>query len=160
MSKMVTAAEQEKIMREDEELMRKYAAAHGCGYEYIPVQEADGIYKRVYTPVRPVPCVRDKNGGEDVGATPIKTQILKIDEEMNELKAELSRLMPPYFCPHDALEKREDKVIANLLRRIAEEAADTITAITTLCEALGIDADMRDEAQRRVNRRNMERGRL
>ena len=43
---------------------------------------------------------------------------------------------------------------------LAEEAADTITAITSMLEAFGIDAEMRDEAQRRVNSKNRERGRL
>lgn len=39
-------------------------------------------------------------------------------------------------------------------------AADTITSITTMLEALGIDEEMRDEAQRRVNEKNRKRGRI
>ena len=44
--------------------------------------------------------------------------------------------------------------------KIAEEAADTITAITSMLEAMGIDEDMRQDAQKRVNERNKERGRF
>ena len=43
---------------------------------------------------------------------------------------------------------------------IAEEAADTITAITSMLEAMGINEHDRQDAQREVNRRNRERGRI
>jgi NTP pyrophosphatase (non-canonical NTP hydrolase) len=93
--------------------------------------------------VRPLPCVRDEGG--DIAGQSVKRLFAKIDEELNELKQAvyLSDCLP-----------------TKLVGAIADEAADTITAITTLCHALGIDAKMRDEAQRRVNRKNMERGRL
>lgn len=136
--------------------MRALATAHGCDYEYIPVSEKAGIYKRVYEPVRPVPCVRDEHG--EIREQPIKALLSKVDEELNELKEEIYG-----YLGH--LTYSSDKTAKELLeydvpQMIEEEAADTITAITTLCEALGIDAKMRDEAQRRVNRKNMERGRL
>ena len=44
--------------------------------------------------------------------------------------------------------------------RYAEEAADVVTAITSMLEAMGIDENMRQEAQRRVNEKNKERGRF
>lgn len=124
--------------------MRALAEAHGCGVEYIPVREKDGIYKRVYEPVRPVPCLRDERG--EIKTQTVKQLFAKINEELDELKQAVffSESLP------------ED----HLIGAVAEEAADTITAITTLCEALGIDAKMRDEAQRRVNKKNLERNRL
>ncbi len=102
--------------------------------------------------VRPLPCVRDEHG--EIREQTIKALFAKIDEECNELKdavvygIDSARLLSvakdKTFCPE----------------YIAEEAADTITAITTMLEALGIDAEMRDEAQRLVNAKNKERGRL
>lgn len=102
--------------------------------------------------VRPLPCVRDEHG--ETKEQTIKALFAKIDEELNELKDSvvygvdsgrlLSVAKDKTFCPE----------------YIAEEAADTITAITTMLEAFGIDAEMRDEAIRRVNAKNRERGRL
>lgn len=45
------------------------------------------------------------------------------------------------------------------MQRIAEEAADVCTVVTSLLEAIGIGFEMRQEAQRRVNEHNKERGR-
>lgn len=92
--------------------------------------------------VRPLPCVRDEHG--EIKEQTVKQLLAKINEELDELKHAL--VVRKYFLDMD--------------ENIAEEAADTITAITTLCEALGIDAEMRDKAQRRVNAKNRERGRL
>lgn len=128
--------------------MRALAEAHGCGYEDIPVRETSGIYKRVYTPVRPVPCVRDENG--EIAGQTVKRLFGKINEELDELKDAVLTL-------HGMHNKMQE---SDMLRHTADEAADTVTAITTLCNALGIDAEMRNEAQRRVNRKNLERGRL
>ncbi len=86
----------------------------------------------------PLPCVRDEHG--EMREQTIKRLFAKINEELDELKEAIFK--------------------DRFYRSIAEEAADTITAITTLLEALGIDAEMRDEAQRRVNSKNRERGRL
>lgn len=138
--------------------MRALAEAHGCGVEYIPVREKDGIYKRVYEPVRPVPCVRD-DGGE-IKMQSIKALFAKIDEELNELKEAIIGGEYADLRLWSVVEGESRILFPQEKERIAEEAADTITAITTLCHALGIDAKMRNEAQRRVNRRNMERGRL
>ena len=101
--------------------------------------------------VRPLPCVRDEHG--EIKEQTVKDLFTKINEELDELKETVYFSVPgdflvDYVKPEAARE------------RISEEAADTITAITTLCEALGIDAAARDEAQRRVNEKNRSRGRL
>lgn len=118
-------------MTEAEE-MRKYAEAHGFN-----------IGNDQYTAPRPLPCVWV--GRKAIKNCTDKEHFAKIDEEVNELK--------------EAVILYSSSDYGNL-DRIAEEAADTITAITTMLEALGIDAEMRDEAQRRVNSKNRERGRL
>ena len=121
-------------MTEDEE-MRKYAEAHG--FE---------IGNDQYTAPRPLPCVRDEHG--EIREQTVKQLFEKINEELDELK---ERVFIYSF--------RSTMYDGELLD-IAEEAADTITAITTMLEALGIDAEMRDEAQRRVNQKNRDRGRF
>lgn len=138
--------------------MRALAEAHGCGYEYIPVREKDGIYKKVYTPVRPAPCVRDENG--EIREQTVKVLVAKIDEELNELKEAIIGGEYADLRLWSVVEGESRMLFLQEKERIAEEAADTITAITTLCHALGIDAKMRNEAQRRVNAKNRERGRL
>lgn len=85
---------------------------------------------------------------DDKGADDYKTSFAKGNEELDELKEGIF-----VYSSRSTMYDGE-------LDDIAEEAADTITAITTLCEALGIDAKMRDEAQRRVNSKNRARGRL
>lgn len=92
--------------------------------------------------VRPLPCVRDEHGA--IKEQTVKSLLAKINEELDELKQAL--VVRKYFLDMD--------------EHVAEEAADTITAITTLEEALGIDAEMRDAAQRRVNEKNRKRARL
>lgn len=111
-----------------------------------------------YTPT--LPCVRDEHGA--IKEQSIKGLLRKINDEFDELKeailgknyAQLGLLM----CAGGAT--KVPKMLDEDASHIAEEAADTITAITTMLEALGIDAEMRDEAQRRVNEKNRERGRL
>ncbi len=127
----------------ENEMMRKYAEAHGR--ENIP-DDVQNFGARWIAPPeavsRPLPCVRDEHG--ETREQTVKELLAKIDEELTELKQVV--FIRRYF--------------KNMEERIAEEAADTITAITTMLEALGIDAEMRDEAQRRVNAKNRERGRL
>lgn len=113
--------------------------------------------------VRPLPCVRDEHGA--INGQTVKQLFAKINEELDELKFEITTCLTSLDTnitkePND--EWAYDTFVRNSARGaiVAEEAADTITAITTLCEALGIDADARDEAQRQVNRKNRERGRL
>jgi len=101
---------------------------------------------------RPLPCVCDEHG--EIREQQLKRLVAKIDEELNELKQALIRYQS-FDLPCVVLCRN-----STIGKEIAEEAADTITAITTMLEALGIDAEMRDEAQRRVNAKNRERGRL
>lgn len=107
--------------------------------------------------VRPLPCVRDEHG--KIKEQTVQAAFAKLDEEMNELKAAVLCTATQYGYISEQCQKI-DIVSAGETEteELAEEAADTITAITTMLEALGIDADMRDEAQRRVNKRNRERG--
>jgi len=138
------------------ELVDKIEAdAHGCGYRDIPIMEIPGggmISKRVYEPTRPLPCIRDEHG--EIREQSIKALLGKAQEEFIELVSEIAYVADVGAPANDASIDKAHK------HYIAEEAADTITAITTMLEALGIDAEMRDEAQRRVNSRNRARGRL
>lgn len=101
--------------------------------------------------VRPLPCVRDEHG--EIKEQTVKQLFQKVNEELDELKEAV-------FIFDDRRYIWAMEAVDEYKKVVAEEAADTSTAITTLLEALGIDAEMRDEAQRRVNRKNRERGRL
>lgn len=116
-----------------------------CGEPY----DAEG-----YEPSHPLPCVRDEHG--EIKRQTVKQLFAKIDEELNEFKAAVLR---------EATVRNDLRELANGVdddtnTDIADEAADVIAAITSLEEALGVDAEMRDEAQRRVNAKNRERNRL
>ena len=107
--------------------------------------------------IRPLPCVRDEHG--ETREQTVKQLFAKINEELDELKTEITYHGVAVIA--DSAADAKEKLIQPLdIKAIAEEAADTITAITTLLEALGIDAEMRDEAQRRVNDKNRKRNRL
>lgn len=148
-------------MTEAEE-MRKYAEAHGCEELRMPEltdeqlkrlreeMERQPVHIEPDSPVRPLPCVRDERG--ETNEQTIKQLLAKIDEELNELKAGVFAI--------GNLDDTPNETPTGFFPFIAEEAADTITAITTMLEALGIDAEMRDEAQRRVNAKNRNRNRL
>ena len=119
----------------------------------VPIRKIPGggmISKRVYEPVRPLPCVRDEHG--EIRAQTVKALIAKVDEELNELKSAILAVI--------SLEDVPDDMPTGIFDFIADEACDTITSITTMLEALGFDAEMRDKAQRRVNSKNRERGRM
>lgn len=105
-----------------------------------------------YRYVRPLPCILDEHG--ETKKQTVKQLFAKVDEELNELK---EIVLVDHCLSGVALEVPRGY---DLLARIAEEAADTITAITTLCAAFGIDAEMRNKAQERVNQKNFERARL
>jgi len=111
-------------------------------------------------PVAPVPCVE---GWERAS---LKVFFQKLNEEVDELKAAILDQ-----CDFDD-NVNEIKEILNYYEdsdvppqssggkmRIAEEAADVCTVVTSLMEAIGIGFEMRQEAQRRVNKHNHERGR-
>lgn len=149
---------------EETEMMRKYAETHGCGAE---AQRQCGMVKAPdrkrpspcyeCVPVFPMPCVRDEHGA--IREQTIKRLFAKIDEEFDELKAAvLSVFYGLDVVPSDRSDLKN--IGADEMPLIASEAADVKTAITTLEEALGIGAAMRDEAQRQVNRKNRKRGRL
>ena len=140
-----------------DEIMRKYAEAHGR--ENIPddVPNFGARWNKPKGTFRPLPCVRDEHG--EIREQTVKQLFAKINEELDELKAAvLSAFYSLDVVPSDRPDLKN--VNHDDLPCIAEEAVDTITAITTILEALGIDAEMRDEAQRRVNEKNRERGRL
>lgn len=114
-------------------------------------------------PIRPLPCVRDEHGA--IKEQTVKALLSKINEELDELKFEITTCLTSLdtnITKEPNAEWVYDTFVKNRARGyiVAEEATDTITAITTLLEALGIDAEMRDEAQRKVNAKNRERGRL
>ena len=101
-----------------------------------------------------MPVMRDEHGA--VEDKTLKELFAKINEELDELKAAVFREVPI-----SGIDSVAGSVYGGGIRRmIADEAADTITAITTLCEALGIDAGARAAAIARVNEKNWERGRL
>ena len=107
-------------------------------------------------PVAPVPCVKETEN------TSMKDLFQKLNEEVDELKVEI--LKNCYF--DDGIDdvrsilksyKMDEDIEA--MQRIAEEGADVCTVVTSLLEAIGIGFEMRQEAQRRVNKHNKERGR-
>lgn len=114
-------------------------------HKYCDGLDIDGFPLSDFS-VRPLPCLRDEHG--EIAAQTVKRLFAKINEELDELKECIF-----IYSSRSTMYDGE-------LDDIAEEAADTITAITTMLEALGIDAEMRDEAQRRVNDKNRKRGRL
>lgn len=98
---------------------------------------------REHIGILPVPCTK-------VEEETVKDWFQKINEELDEFKEGLSLSDEP-----------EELIFSEWAKdRYAEEAADTITAITSMLEAMGIDERMRQEAQERVNRKNRERGRI
>ena len=120
--------------------------------DWEKLKNEGGTIQAVNNFVAPMPCVRDEHG-EIKEQSVIKLLIGKINEELDELKEAV-------FMFNDRKWVWSIETVDGYKTAVAEEAADTITAITTMLEALGIDAEMRDEAQRRVNAKNRERGRL
>lgn len=105
-------------------------------------------------PVVPKPCVR----GIDMRT--MKKLFLKLDEEVDEFKAELFQYMAGLDDgPEDVLKLLNENP-AQYAFRIAEEGADVATMIATICNAVGVDDKTRFEAQAYVNKHNQERGRL
>ena len=101
----------------------------------------------------PTPCT-------NVEEQTVKDWFQKINEELDELKRAI-----PWVLETKAKDAFKDEY-GNLkdewdeVPEVAEEAADTITAITSMLEAMGIGEQQRQEAQRCVNERNRERGRI
>ena len=102
----------------------------------------------------PKPCVR----GIDMRT--MKKLFLKLDEEVDEFKAELFQYMDGLDDgPEDVLKLLNENPAQHAFR-IAEEGADVATMIATICNAVGVDDKTRFEAQAYVNKHNHERGRL
>ena len=93
--------------------------------------------------------------GVDVKTLTIKQWFSKINEELDELKEVILR-----WGGLDYVGLRSGFVEASDKDALADEAADTITAITSMLEAMGIDERQRQAAQMRVNEKNRRRGRF
>ena len=113
--------------------------------------QSERVGVSVQSLVLPAPCLR----GIDMRT--MKALFQKLDEEVDEFKFEImSHLSDLKDAPEDVqlvVTKDADSF------RIAEEGADVCTVVTSLLEAIGIGFEMRQEAQRRVNKHNHERGR-
>ena len=142
----------------EREMLKIVYDSYKNGYEEGALKNAPRALENV--PVAPVPCVK----GWEVAA--LKIFFLKLDEEVDELKAEI--LAQCDFGDNvkkikEILDYYEDSDVppqaSGGKMRIAEEAADVCTVVTSLLEAIGIGFEMRQEAQRRVNKHNHERGR-
>lgn len=89
--------------------------------------------------------------GVDVKTLTMKQWFTKINEELDEFKevmlrwSNLDGVGIDYYSDENA---------------IADEAADVVTAITSMLEAVGIDERRRQAAQMWVNEKNRRRGRL
>ena len=115
------------------------------------IDAADEYAESRVEKILPIPCTK-------VTGKTVKDWFAKIDEELNELKETV--LVRFKTCDDaDAWAKYSRQAETNP-GNIAEEAADTITAITSMLEAMGIDEEQRQAAQREVNEKNRERGRF
>lgn len=138
----------------EREMLKIVYDSYKNGYEEGALKNAPRAMENL--PVAPVPCVKETEN------TSLKDLFQKLNEEVDELKAEI--LKNCYF--DDGIDdvrsilksyKMDEDIKA--MQRIAEEAADVCTVVTSLLEAIGIGFEMRQEAQRRVNEHNKERGR-
>lgn len=130
------------------ELQSRRKAEKEHGHTDHSASEKDGAGATRENAVLPIPCTK---GFED---WTVKRWFAKINEELDEMKN--SVLMPV------GLDWRPDseRFDGTGVREITGAAADTITAITSMLEAMGIDEQQRQAAQRRVNEMNKERNRL
>lgn len=138
----------------EREMLKIVYDSYKNGYEEGALKNAPRAMENL--PVAPVPCVKETEN------TSLKDLFQKLNEEVDELKVEI--LKNCYF--DDGIDdvrsilksyKMDEDIKAT--HRIAEEGADVCTVVTSLLEAIGIGFEMRQEAQRRVNEHNKERGR-
>ena len=138
----------------EREMLKIVYDSYKNGYEEGALKNAPRAMENL--PVAPVPCVKETEN------TSLKDLFQKLNEEVDELKVEI--LKNCYF--DDGIDdvksilksyKMDEDIKA--MQRIAEEGADVCTVVTSLLEAIGIGFEMRQEAQRRVNKHNHERGR-
>lgn len=127
----------------------------GDYYKVLYALEELQASRKVEKPVLPIPCTK---GFED---WTVKDYFQKINEELDELKEAVGS--PLIATPRELYSVTwsdfPDRAIEERCKKIAEEAADTITAITSMLEAMGIDERQRQAAQMRVNNNNRQRGR-
>ena len=127
------------------ELQERRNAEKEQGNTEHRASEEDGAEERTEA-ILPIPCTK---GYEDCT---VKEWFAKINEELDELKEIVIDSVGG--LKGSAILMPEERYL------IAEEAADTITAITSMLEAMCIDEEQRQAAQRQVNEKNRERGRF
>ena len=138
----------------EREMLKIVYDSYKNGYEEGALKNAPRAMENL--PVAPVPCVKETEN------TSIKDLFQKLNEEVDELKVEILKNCYFYDDIDDVRSilksyKMDEDIKAT--HRIAEEGADVCTVVTSLLEAIGIGFEMRQEAQRRVNEHNHERGR-
>ena len=138
----------------EREMLKIVYDSYKNGYEEGALKNAPRAMENLS--VAPVPCVKETEN------TSIKDLFQKLNEEVDELKVEILKNCYFYDDIDDVRSilksyKMDEDIKAT--HRIAEEGADVCTVVTSLLEAIGIGFDMRQEAQRRVNEHNKERGR-
>ena len=121
------------------------------GHKVIGYREKKEITHNV--PVVPMPCIRDQHGV--IKKQTVKQLCLKIHEEVIELEMAIG-----LDCLDKAAEEAEKSLNMFNKVRIASEAADVKTAVTTLEHAIGISFVQRNEAGISVNENNRRKGRL
>ncbi len=118
----------------------------GDYYKVLYALEELQARRKAEKAVLPIPCTK---GFED---WTVKDYLQKINEELDELKEAV------WFGSGGL--GRIEHISSSDKFAIALEAADTITAITSMLEAMGIDEQQRQAAQKLVNEHNRERGRI
>ena len=103
--------------------------------------------------VLPLPCVR--NNGKTFEKTTLREWLAKLHEEMTEMEEKAFGI-----CGLDDYPKKEKLYGTHIETEFALECADVATVLASMQEAFGIGLEARNEAQRRVNAKNRERGRL
>ena len=142
---LVTAEEQERIMREQElEERGIFTQDEQDPFVTVPLREMH---------VRPLPCVRAN--GKTCEKTTLREWLAKLHEEMTEMEEKAFGI-----CGLDDYPQKEKLYGTHIETEFALECADVATVLASMQEAFGIDLEARNEAQRRVNAKNIERGRL
>ena len=121
----------------------------------LEIWRPEAVAKNATTTVAPLPCVWD-DGMEIAAHWTVKMCFEKMDEERREFEAELFSVFGLYtFC--GGCESMSDAT----RRRILDEWADMQIANTSAITAiLGASMEELNEAIRRGNEHNRERGRL
>lgn len=96
--------------------------------------------------VAPIPCTKN------MPQKTVKDWLAKFDEEATEYKEAVLNAFGGLNTPIEGHEVHDGG-------RMAEEAADVSTVLASFHELVGINFAERNEAQRRVNQHNHERGR-